>query len=302
MRITQLKAFLAAAEYGSFTRAAHELGLSQPTVSELVRRLEQESRLEFFARGGRRLVLTAAGAELLPWARQAVDSVSGAEDVVQALRGLAGGVASLGVLRNAEFYFLSSLAEEFHLAHPKVRVRLVGQNSVWVAEAVRRGELEAGLVVLPVPETGLEIRPVRRDQVLWVSADPSRTATPMTIERIGDAPLVLYDAHFGWSDPTRRQLADRAQAAGLTLEPVIEVENVDTALALVRRGIGETMVAQAVADSPIFPAGLSTTPFAEPLHDVIALIHRRGAALSPVTQALVSNALRLLRPQPSCQK
>lgn len=296
MRLSQLRAFIAAADQGSFTGAARELGFAQPTVSELVRTLEDECGLKLFVRGPRTLQLTTTGVELLPWARRAVESVAGAEDVVRSLRGLEGGVANFGVLRNADFYFLSNLAEEFHRAHPNVRVRLVGQNSVSVAEAVRAGELEAGFVVLPVPAAGLDVRPVRRDEVLWVSADPRRTAAPMTVERIPGAPLILYDAHYGNDDPTRRQLADRALAAGVELHPVIEVENVEAALSLVRRGLGETLAASAVVASPGFPGELVTTPFADPLYDVIALVTRSGSTLSPVTEALVSTALRLLRP------
>ncbi|NUT58905.1 MAG: LysR family transcriptional regulator [Agromyces sp.] len=296
MRISQLRAFIAACDRGSFTAAARELGLAQPTVSELVRTLEEECGLKLFVRGGRTLQLTATGESLLPWARRAVESVAGAEDLVRSLRGLDGGVASFGVLRNADFYFLSSLAEEFHRVHPNVRIRLVGQNSVSVAQAVRAGELEAGFIVLPVPSDGLDVRPIRRDEVLWVSADPGRTAEPMTMERIPGAPLILYDAHYGSDDPTRRQLADRALAAGVELDPVIEVENVEAALSLVGRGLGETMAARAVVTSPTFPAGLFTTPFAEPLYDVIALVTRTGSTLSPVTEALVSTALQLLRP------
>ena len=296
MRISQLRAFIASTEGGSFTAAARRLGLAQPTVSELVRTLEDECGLKLFVRGGRTLQLTATGESLLPWARRAVESVAGAEDLVRSLRGLDGGVASFGVLRNADFYFLSSLAEEFHRAHPNVRIRLVGQNSVSVAQAVRAGELEAGFIVLPVPSDGLDVRPIRRDEVLWVSADPARTAETMTIERIPGAPLILYDAHYGSDDPTRRQLADRALAAGVELDPVIEVENVEAALSLVGRGLGETMAARAVVSSPTFPAELLTTPFAEPLYDVIALVTRTGSTLSPVTEALVSTALQLLRP------
>lgn len=296
MRISQLRAFIASTEQGSFTGAARELGLAQPTVSELVRALEDECRLKLFVRGARTLQLTSTGESLLPWARRAVESVAGAEDLVRSLRGLDGGVASFGVLRNADFYFLSSLAEEFHRAHPKVRIRLVGQNSVSVAQAVRAGELEAGFVVLPVPSDGLDVRPIRRDEVLWVSADPARTVEPMTIERIPEAPLILYDAHYGSDDPTRRQLADRALVAGVELSPVIEVENVEAALSLVRRGLGETMAARAVISSAAFPAELLTTPLADPLYDVIALVTRTGTTLSPVTEALVSTALRLLRP------
>lgn len=294
MTLTQLRAFVLSATLGSFTAAAEALGTTQPTVSELVRKIEDDHGLALFVRTGRRLVLTAAGLEILPWARRAVDGAEGAEDSLLALRGLTGGVASLGVLRNASYYFLSNLAEQFHREHPGVRTRLIGQNSVEVAAAVRSGELEAGLVVLPIDDDGLEVAPLMRDEVLWASADPNRVAGPMRIDDIPKAPLILYDAHYGWNDPTRRQLAERAQVIGLKLEPLIEVENVEVALSLVERGMGDTIVSRAVTRSAGFPATVLVAPFAEPLFDTIALVSRVDAILSPVTTELVRLATRML--------
>lgn len=294
MTLTQLRAFLAAAASGSFTAAARELDTTQPTISELVRKLEDESGLPLFARAGRRLTLTAAGEELLPWARRAVDGAEGAAQSLRALRGLEGGVASFGVLRNAPFYFLSDLVQRFHDARPGMRVRLVGQNSAEVAEAVRSGQLEAGLVVLPVQDDNLDVRPIMRDEVLWVSSNPARTAFPVRIEDVARAELVLYDAHYGWSDPTRKQLADRAQAAGVRLVPSIEVENVESALALASRGVGETIASRAVTEHTTFPENLRTAPFAEPLFDTIALVTRRHSTLSPGTAELADMATAML--------
>ena len=81
--------------------------------------------------------------------------------------------------------------------------------------------------------------------------------------------------------PTRRQLLERAQLAGLKIEPWIEVEHVESALDLVARGIGDTIVCQAVCRSAVFPVGLHTVPFAEPLYDTIALVQRVNGVLSP---------------------
>jgi DNA-binding transcriptional LysR family regulator len=175
-----------------------------------------------------------------------------------------------------------------------VRIRLVGQNSVEVADSVRAGELEAGLVVLPIPADGLDVRPLLRDEVLWASRDPERTARAVTMEAVTQAPLILYDAHYGWNDPTRRQLADRAQAAGVRIEPIIEVENVESALALVARGVGDTIVSRAVSAHPSFPTNLRTAPFAEPLHDTIALVQRTDSTLSPGTAELARLAIQML--------
>ncbi len=214
--------------------------------------------------------------------------------MLRSLRSLGGGVATFGLLRNANYYLLSGLVEPFLERHPQVRVRLVGLNSVGVAAAVAAGELEAGLVVLPIDDTGLRVTPLMRDEVLFASTSPERTAEPVTVEQLAGGRLVLYDAHVGWSDPTRRQLADRAQLQGLKLDPWVEVEHVESALSLVGHGVGDTIVCRAIADSPAFPGNLHVVPFAEPLYDTVALVQRDGGVLSPATTELMHLARQLL--------
>ncbi|MFE6488786.1 LysR family transcriptional regulator substrate-binding protein, partial [Streptomyces sp. NPDC057757] len=175
-----------------------------------------------------------------------------------------------------------------------VRLRIVGLNSVEVAEAVTSGDLEAGLVVLPIDAEGLDVTPLMRDEVVYASADPDRTTRPVTMADLAAAKLILYDAHYGWRDPTRRQLAERAQVAGVTLSAVIEVEHVEAALHVVARGAGDTIVSRAVARSRNFPENLHTVGFAEPLYDTIAVVRRQGSVLSPATREITRLARRML--------
>jgi DNA-binding transcriptional LysR family regulator len=289
--LQQLRYFLATAQHGSFAGAADELLLKQPSVAEQVRRLEAELGVPLFARRKRRMVLTAAGSALRPYAEQALATCQEGADAVRAHRTLRGGVASFGLPRNAELYELTDLAAEMHARHPLVGMRLIGQNSVEVAEAIREGSLEAGLLVLPVDDDGLEVEPVISDEVLYATADRARAARPVEIRDVLDRPLVLYDAHYGNADPTRRQLAGRLQQIGRRLAPRIEVEYLAGALNLAVQGVGDTIVARAAVDQGLLPDGLHTTPFAEPLHDTLAVVKQRGLPLSPATRELLSIAL-----------
>ena len=160
------------------------------------------------------------------------------------MRDVRGGLLSFGMFGSASAYLIADLASTFRRRHPDVRVRLVGRNSSEVADAVRDGRLEAGLVVLPVDDTGLEVRPFHREELVVASRDPARLEEPMTIERFVEAPVILYDTHHRLDDPTRRQLDDRAQRAGVVIRPVIEVESVVAAVALAARGDGDTVVAR----------------------------------------------------------
>ncbi len=295
MTIVQLRAFLAAMDLGSFTAAADELDITQASVSELIARLERELGAPLFTRGGRRLVPTEAALALRAHAGQAVSAIDNGVESVRALRSLEGGTCTFGVLRNAAYYDLGDLVQTFHRRHPLVKVRLVGLNSALVAASIAAGELEAGVVVLPVEEAGLRITPLFRDEVLFASSERSPDAGPLTIEEVAERKLVLYDAYAGWSDPTRRQLRARARLEGLTLDPAIEVEHVETALSVVASGAADTIVSRTIAESPGFPDGILLTPFAEPLHDTIALVQREGATLSPATQRLSDLAQDMLR-------
>lgn len=286
MTLNQLRAFLAVTRLGSFSAAAAWLQMTQPSVSELVRRLEEEYGVKLFVRGPRRLSSTTAGESLLPWAEQAVQAAEQADKSLRSVTSLTGGVAIFGLLRNANYYFLSQLIETFHERYPDVRLKIVGLNSVEVAESVISGDLEAGLVVLPLDVDGLDVVPLIRSEVLFVSADPASTAHPMTIETLAKKRLVLYDAHYGWRDPTRRQLHSRAQLAGVDLDAVVEVEHVESALGVVATGGGDSIVSQAIVSGAAFPVTLHTSRFAPPLFDTIAVVKRRGAVLSPATREI----------------
>jgi DNA-binding transcriptional LysR family regulator len=294
MTLQQLRYFLATARHGSFAGAADELLLKQPSIAEQVRRLEAELGVPLFARRKRRLILTAAGDALRPYAEQALATCRDGAEAVRAHRTLRGGIASFGLPRNAELYELTDLGAEMHRRHPLVGIRLIGQNSVEVADAIRDGTLEAGLVVLPIDDRGLDIEPVMRDEVLYATARPERAARPVTVDALADAPLVLYDAHYGNADPTRRQLHERLQRIGRRLSARIEVEYLAGALRLAAAGVGDTIVAQAAIDGGHLPPGLHTTPFEDPLYDTLAIAKQRDLPLSPATRELLSIALERL--------
>lgn len=284
--IAQLRYFLAACESGSFTAAADQLYIAQPSLAEQIRRLEAELGVKLFVRSGRRLTLTESGRALRPRAENVLRSVDEAMASVADVRHLRGGTASLGTFAVAYRFFVREVVAEFATRHPDVRVRVVGQNTIEVCEQIRRGDLEAGLVTMPFDESGLEVRPVMTDENLFASTD-ALEGEAMTIERLAASRVILYDAHFGWHDPTRSQLADRARGAGVEIQPAIEVEGLDAALALAARGFGGTFALRTVIESDDFPASLRTVPFDPPLYDTFAFIWRRSTTLSPATEELI---------------
>jgi DNA-binding transcriptional LysR family regulator len=285
--LQQLSYFLEAARRGSFSAAADALHLAQPSLSEQVRRLEGELGVALFVRGGRTLALTEAGRTLRTHAERVVGAAAEAAESVASVRRIERGTAAMGMFGNAPRALVSDVLAEFRRHHPEVCVHVVGQNSSEVADAVRDGGLEAALVVLPIDDRGLQVRPLSQDEIRYVSADPKRLRRPVTIEALASVPLILYDARWGSYDPSRRRLAARAQNAGLTLEPAIEVEDVDAALELAARGLGDTVLSQAIGHGRRLPEPLGVTSFDPPLYETFAFVTRRGARPSPATRELL---------------
>jgi DNA-binding transcriptional LysR family regulator len=286
LTLQQLEYFLAAYRHGSFSGAAEEMHLAQPSLSEQVRRLEAELGVQLFARIGRGLRATEAGETLRPHAEQTLAAAEAARESVVAVRELRGGIATFGTWSTARYYPGTEIVAEFRRRHPEVRVRVIGQNSAEVVDAVRRGEIEAGMVALPIDDAGLDVQPMMRDEILYASVEPRRLRRTMTIEALAEAPLILYDASWGTADPTRRQLADLAQRAGVTIAPQIDVDDVEAAIELTIEGLGDTIVARAMllALGRRVPRRLGWVPFETPIYDEFAFIARRGARLSPASR------------------
>ncbi len=289
LSLQQIRCFCATVELGSFTAAAEVLRVSQPAVAEQIRKLEQALGADLFFRAGRGVVPTEAGRAFAEHAARSLRAVEDAADSVGALGAIRGGTVALGVFGEPSAWRLDEVAAAFMRRHPDVSVRLVGRNSSAVVERIRRGELEAGIVLLPIDADHVDVRPIVRDEVLYVSADPSRTRHPATIERLAATPLVFYDAEAADDDPIRRQLAERAQALGVRLQPKVEVELKDIALRLVAEGIGDTYLPSAYTQAPYYPAGLTTASFRPALYDTFAVVTRPGARLSAGVRVLLGD-------------
>ena len=282
MTLQQLRYFLATAEHGSFSAAAGELHLAQPSVSEQVRLLESELGVALFVRAGRSLALTEAGRTLRGHAGRVLASVDDARSAVAEVRQVLTGTVTLGIFGTASYYFVAEVIEAFRRRHPGVRVRLVGENSAQVVEDIRAGRIEAGVVVLPVDDEGLDVRPIGRDEVLYASARLRRVKQPATIEHVASVPLVLAFATHGRARPDAAAAGRAGAGTGLSIEAAaIEVEDPRRLSTSPARGLADTVISSAIASSPSFPKGLGVVSFADPFHETFAIVTRRQTVLSP---------------------
>jgi DNA-binding transcriptional LysR family regulator len=293
----QLRCFLATLEHGSFTAAAADLQLSQPSLSEQVRQLERSLNTPLFHRLARGVTPTEAAQALRPHAHTALAAVDEAGRAVSSVREATAGTLRFGLFGAAHLYLGGDLVADVLHRHPGLRVILIGQNSMDVIDQIQRGRLEAGLVALPVDDNNLDVHPVLKDEIVYVSANPQRVRKPVTPGELGAAPLVLSEATWGNQDYTRQQLTRAVQSTGGTLRPLVEVENVEAALDVAARGIADTIAARGVLHRMRgqLPRTLRHAPLRPKLYDQFAIVHRRGATLSRPTRTIIEHAITRMK-------
>src|ERR1700683_49468 len=148
MELQQLRYFCAIADTGSFSRAALQTHVSQPSLSQQIRKLEDELGARLFDRLGRAVRLTELGQAFLPGARAVLRDLEAARsEVFERKAGTAGSVC-VGVIPTIAPYFLPPVLATFSLKYPQVRLTVVEEITPLLLERLRAGTLEAAIVAL----------------------------------------------------------------------------------------------------------------------------------------------------------
>ncbi len=298
LSLHQLRCFLATYEHGSLTGAAEELGYAQPSVSEQVRLLERSVGSPLFRRVGRGVVPTTVAETLRPHAERTLAAADEAMRVAQSATALETGTIRFGMFGTARLYASAGLVADVLARHPGVRVELVGQNSSDVLEDLRRGRLEAAMIAVPqISSEGMEVTPVARDELVYVSAHPDRLAAPVTPARLDRADLVMPETTWRAVDSTRIVLRRMLHESGRNPQTRIEVEDVETAVELVGLGLADTEIPKGAA-TQLLPRGAPGAGYVSlrpRQYDSLAIVHRTGASLSPAAQLMIEVATRRIQ-------
>jgi len=254
MDVRQLTYFLAVVEHLNFGRAADQLHIAQPSLSQAIATLERELRVPLFHRVGRGIVLSDAGAQLIEPARQVVRDLESAKDVARSARGLQRGRVELVAMPSPGMEPLSTLIRDFTAAYPGMTITAdAAFTPEEVVQAVKTGEAELGLLgAATSPHTGgLRVLPIE-DQTFVLISPPEDGAQPAeaTIRDVADlghptvAPEDLADARLIVSKQgsLMRQLVEDVLASGVDARIVVEVEHRTSVLPMVLAGIGHAVM------------------------------------------------------------
>lgn len=234
----RLEVFRAVAEQLNFTRAAETLHISQPAVTQHIKHLEEHYRVALFRRGAGGIALTPAGQLLYEASGRAAELSR--QTAAQLRRGLAvvSGPLRLGASTTVAQYFLPPILGRFQKEHPQVAVTLRIGNTRDVADALRAGRLDLGLVEGPGERGGLRAEAFYDDEIVCVAAPghplaQRRTVTPAALR---EASFVLREPGSGTRDVVERALR-KAGVAPAKLAVILETDSSETIKGLVATGV-----------------------------------------------------------------
>ena len=254
MELRQIRYFVAVAHKRHFTRAAEELSIAQPALSQQVQQLERELGVMLFERTSRQVRLTSAGEALLIRAERILAEVEWARMEMQEYSGLARGRVVIGALQSLEAFRFPALLARFHIRYPGIDIVLREEATERLLELLHTGQLDLTLIQImddswPPELTAAPVvteKLLTEELVLVVTPDHALAHRQnVAVEELRDEPFILFKPGSG----LRHTIMQRSLAAGFTPRMLFESGELGTVRSLVAEGLGISILPRSVAEA-----------------------------------------------------
>jgi LysR family nitrogen assimilation transcriptional regulator len=284
--LKQLQLFTAVAEFGSFSRAAVALSVSQPVISRQIKALEEELGVSLLYRNGRGIVLTEAGKLLENYASAILEQASRAKSELAALRSNPRGTIVIGMPPSVGVVLTTPLVRSFRGAFPQISMRVIEGFSGHLLEWLVMGKIDVAVLYNAPRMNNLMAEPLLRDELFLLGAkdDPCQVGEgPVEASMLAKLPMILPARPHGL-----RLLLDQVLGqAGIEPQIALEVDAMPSTLRLVEGGIGYTILSYSSVHHLVAERRIKYWPIKNP-----ALV--RELILATSSQRPTTTAIRAL--------
>lgn len=240
MDLHRLRVFHSAVQTGGFTQASRELHLSQSTVSQHIRQLEDDLGCQLFMRVGKRVVLTEAGQLLREHSEKIFQDVKNAKMSIRELTGLQRGKVRFGTGATTLIYQLPPVLECYQARFPNIELIVVSDITDSILRDVQAQRLDLGLVMLPVEEPDLQMAPLYDEElkIAIPSRHPLASKRSLSIKDLGQLRFILYEQ----KTVMRKLVDDFFAELGVKPRVAMVMENIEAIKSLVGAGLGASVL------------------------------------------------------------
>jgi DNA-binding transcriptional LysR family regulator len=285
MDIRQLSYFLEVAKQASFSKASVKLHLSQPTLSKVVKSLEEEIGMALFDRSTRHIHLTEAGEVVQAQAQMIIHSMENLLTAVADLSQMKTGKFTLGLPPVIGSSFFPEIIAQFHNLHPQIKIELIEEGGKLIERSLLEGSIDLGFVVLPVDEQLFEIVPIiQRELKLVVNIKhPLAGRSQVTLQELHNESFILFRQGFALHDRVREACIRKG------FEPKISYESTqwDLISEMVIANLGISLLPETIC-TKLDPARICIIHEIEPaVHWDLAIIWAKNKYLSHAARGWV---------------
>ena len=286
VQLLLFKVFRDLAETSSFSQAAQRNAITQSAVSQQVKALEARYGVRLIERGKKNFSLTAEGRIFLGAAREVLSVIEGLDSRLREVREVVSGDVRLAAVLSVGLHELPPYTRQFMRLHPQVKIHTEYLRSSEVYASVLAGQVEAGLVAYPVARRGLTVEDVWRDRLVMVCSPSHRLArrARVPLAELNDEKFIAFAADL----PTRKALDRALRAAGVSIRPEREFDNIETVKRTVEIDgavsiLPETALVNERRAGSLIPVEIASADMWRP----VGLVLRRGRAGSPALRAFL---------------
>lgn len=282
-----LEYFMAVASELHFTKAAEKLGISQPTLSQQIRLLEQRVGTPLFRRIGKKIYLTEAGTILRKHTARSFHELTQAQAMIQELKGLQRGRLRIGCSGN---HLLTKALITFHAQHPGIELSVVELATEETWQGLLHHELDLGLVFLPLHDDQLVSIPLYRETLTLVASQeqpvPTTPEGGVMLADVVALPLILLQQKF-----YVRQMFDRClTATGLAALPRMELSTLEALRQMAEQGVGAAVLPSSYCSQLASSGTLQRIPITSPVPEQqVGLVYHRDTYLDHTVRSFIDH-------------
>jgi DNA-binding transcriptional LysR family regulator len=273
-------------ETGSFSRAAQLNHVTQSAVSQQIRALETRYEQKLLSRSARQVTPTAAGERLFRGCKEILARFSEVEQEIREQGTQVAGTTTVSTIPSVGLHELQNVQKTLLKMHPKVNLRLSYRRSDQVYDDVILGAADIGIVAYPTPRAGVDVLQFRDDKlgVIVAPNHPFANKAKISMTALAGVPFIAFDREA----PTRKAIDRLFRDKGLEVDPLMEMDNVETIKRAVEMGLGVAVLPLATVQHEVAGGTLIAKPFAEGNYSrTIGLLVRKGKYLDRAAQAVL---------------
>jgi DNA-binding transcriptional LysR family regulator len=300
METRLLKLFSAVARTGSLVAAAGELHLTPSAISHGLKHLETDVGCRLFHRAGKKLVLNQAGEQLLAQIKQPLAALETARESLKQLAQWGQTRLRIGAAASACQYLLPNVIRELKKSFPKVTLQIESGDTPELVGQIEKNKLDLAIGIAPENSAGLDVRPIFKDELLFVFAPghPWGNGHTITRDELRMQPLVLYQRN----SYTAHLVEEYFRSLDLVPSTVMEIDSIEAIKELVKLNLGVSVLAPWAVERELVRGTLRMrAPGQRPLRRQWAILSIAGRRLGLVEESfvkqcrLVASSLRLDR-------